>query len=130
MHSAKEQLLAALAEHETDTWFGELLTEPKYDTCSDSAAQQYSNSGGALLKSIKGLTLLPSAKLAWQQNQSNIVVFANGESLQHSDTVLPLVMKLCEDWQLTGAALDNALQSSQSVLLLEQLLERGCLEIE
>ena len=124
---AKEQLIVALQAHSDDSWFGELVTEPKYDM--EPGEEDCQGEQSELLQPGVTLELISSAKLAWQQNEDSVVVFANSESLHHSDAVLPLLISLCEDWRLMGEPLSVAQSSSECAILLEQLLEIGCIEL-
>ena len=111
-----------------DAWFGELVTEPKYELNVDAHEEIRTVAG--LDEPTAGLELLPWAKLAWQENDAGVVVFANGESHRHSAAVLPMMMTLCKQWRLQGAALADAVNCTECAILLEQLLESGCLESE
>lgn len=128
IQSAKDQLLAALTAQTDDRWFGELVTEPKYDTemsaaPTDTLSHFISNAASALI-------LVPEAKLAWQEKIDTIMVYVNGEALCHDRTVLPIMLALCEHWRLESSLLAQAPNGSSSTVLLEQLLERGALELE
>ena len=128
IQAAKKQLLAALVAQTDDSWFGELVTEPKYDI---EIEQSTTNTlPGSISDVASALVLLPEAKLAWQEKNDKIVVYANGEALHHDRAVLPAVLALCENWILEDVLLEQAVNCSHCSLLLEQLLERGCLELE
>ena len=126
--SARKQLLAALTESEDDGWFGELVTEPKYPPCD------FECNPAAILAEAQQpearLALVPSSKLAWRQGSNSVAVFANGEQFTHGAQVLPLVMVLCDEGVLRDDMLANALVDAKCAILLEQLLECGCLELE
>ena len=124
---ARSQLLAALQQQEDDSWFGELVTEPRYEVEDNGEDLQVPLT--ELNDPETRLALVPAAKVAWQQKGTGVVVFANGESLQHSQAVLATTLSLCEHWQLAGPALSQALDCAECVILLEQLLERGCIEL-
>ena len=125
---AREQFLAALRAQTGDAWFGEMVTEPKEALGEEPGYLR--PSPDALRAPGASLELLACAKLAWQQIGNEVMVFANGDSLLHTEAVRPLVMSLCEQWQLQGPALIKALDQPECAILLEQLLERGCLELE
>jgi 50S ribosomal protein L16 3-hydroxylase len=128
LNSAKDQLLAALAEKIDETWFGELLTEPKYDL--DQYRAEAAPKPSELRQPGARLIMDPVSKIAWQEMGGDVVVFANGEALPHDDTVIPLLTSLCQQWRIEGQALTEALDNPECAILLGQLLERGCLELE
>jgi 50S ribosomal protein L16 3-hydroxylase len=128
IHAAREQLMASLVVQTDDSWFGELVTEPKYDidipeACSNALSL-------ATWGAVTTIVLLPEAKLAWQEKNNKIIVYANGEALRHDRVVLPMLLALCENWKLEDALLKQAINTAQCTLLMEQLRERGCLELE
>ncbi|MFT4826427.1 MAG: 50S ribosomal protein L16 3-hydroxylase [Halioglobus sp.] len=125
---AKNQFLAALSQQEDTRWFGELVTEPKYqlDPISSSQTPDVED----LRQAGTCLGLSPDSKLAWQQSGENVVVFANGESTVYSDTVLPMIIVLCSEWLLDHAAVKDAMDNPESAALIINLLELGCLELK
>lgn len=125
---AKDQLMAAMSEFEDTRWFGELVTEPKYD--SDFNTSNEGLSLADLRNSETPLGLSPHSKLAWQQTAGDIAVFANGESKIFGDAVLPTLIVLCGEWLLEDAALRDAWDDSENAALLLYLLELGCLELK
>jgi 50S ribosomal protein L16 3-hydroxylase len=128
LNSAKDQLLAALAEQIDESWFGELLTEPKYEL--DQYRAEAVPNPSELRQPGARLIMAPASKIAWQDMGGGVEVFANGEALPHDDTVIPLLTDLCQQWHLEGQALTEALDNPECAILLGQLLERGCLELE
>jgi 50S ribosomal protein L16 3-hydroxylase len=124
--SAKEQLMAALAQMEDDRWFGELVTEPKYplDLSVDDAPLDLS----ILEDNDSVVELLPDARLAWQQQGQTLVVFASGQSLNHGPAVLEVLTALCGTGILSGEPLASALKKPECAILIEQLWELGCLD--
>jgi 50S ribosomal protein L16 3-hydroxylase len=125
---AKNQFLAALSQQEDTRWFGELVTEPKYqlDPISSSQTPDVED----LRQAGTCLGLSPDSKLAWQQSGENVVVFANGESTVYSDAVLPMIIVLCSEWLLDHAAVKDAMDNPESAALIINLLELGCLELK
>jgi 50S ribosomal protein L16 3-hydroxylase len=128
IQAAREQLMATLVAQTDDTWFGELVTEPKYDidipeACSNALSL-------ATWGAVNAIVLLPEAKLAWQEKNDNIIVYANGEALRHHRVVLPMLLALCENWRLEDVLLEQAINTAQCTLFLEQLRECGCVELE
>lgn len=128
LERATAQLQAALDQGSGNHWFGELVTEPRYEAALDDddlAEARALLAGGAAV-----LELSPAAKLAWQQELEGIVVFANGESLVFPESVLPSIIALCAEWRLAGSDLDSALADQHSANLLDYLLESRCIYVE
>ena len=125
---AMAQLQGALDQEIDNHWFGELVTEPRYKPGGDD--DDLAEARAVLADSPAFVALSPAAKLAWQQEKTGIVVFANGESRIFADTVLPSLITLCESWRLEGAALDRALGQIDTAGLLDHLLETGSIYVE
>ena len=125
---ALAQLQAALDQGNGNHWFGELVTEPRYEAVADqddlAQARATLNSGAAFI------ALSPAAKLAWQQELEGIAVYANGVSQEFPESILPLLITLCDTWRLEGAELSAAMRECDSVALLDYLLESGCIYVE
>ncbi|MEP5321853.1 winged helix domain-containing protein, partial [Marinobacter alexandrii] len=118
------QIQAALDQTETNHWFGELVTEPRYDSHPDEdevafARESLSNGGGKVV-------LNSAAKLAWQHEADSLLVFANGDSRAFSDSVLPLQITLCDTWQLSDEDMARAMSEPESRRWIDFLLESGC----
>ncbi|MEH6592661.1 MAG: cupin domain-containing protein [Halioglobus sp.] len=129
IHAARQQLLAALEGQLSDHWFGELVTEAKYEL--ESVTPDYDTTDlHSLLDTSQPLALLPTSRLAWQQSGDEIAVYANGECLIHSQAVLPTLVHLCEHRALDSTFLNAALARVECAILLEQLLECACFELE
>jgi len=128
LERAMAQLQGALDQGAGNHWFGELVTEPRYEPTPDdddlAEAKALLNAGATFVE------LSPSAKLAWQQELEGIAVFANGESLEFGENVLPLLLTLCDSWRLQGEALSAALLDPHRAALLHYLLESGCIYVE
>jgi 50S ribosomal protein L16 3-hydroxylase len=122
------QVQAALDQGTSNHWFGELVTEPRYEAALDDedlteAQQLLAHGAGTVYVS-------PAARLAWQQEAAGIVIFANGESRLFAHGVLPTMIVLCEHNALAESALAQALSEPDTVALLEHLLGAGCLYVE
>lgn len=124
---AEAQLQAALDQASGDTWFGELVTEPRDHLPPDD--DDLAEARATLREGVGTLELSPTAKLAWQHHADGVSVFANGECLGCEDSVLPAIMGLCARWRLEGNDLDAALGDPATMRLLDALLERGCLYV-
>jgi 50S ribosomal protein L16 3-hydroxylase len=127
LERVQAQLQAALDQAVDGTWFGELVTEPRYVAEQDEDELQQSRQ--LLLGADTEVHLDPAAKLAWQEQGSGITVFANGLSQDYSLTVLPLIEELCENWQLGSATLVAAIADKEAMAALTFLLEAGVIDV-
>ena len=75
------------------------------------------------------MELHPAAKLAWQQDAKNILVFANGECQKFDESVLPSLLVLCENWRMTTSDIKAALADASTVALLDYLVDSGVLGV-
>lgn len=125
---AKSQLAAALEKKTKQHWFGELVTEPRY--APEISKDDIDEERKLLETPTASVILLPSAKLAWQQIDGGIKLFANGDSFQFSERVLPAIIALCKDKMLEGPILAELKCSAEGHDMLEQLLCLACISIE
>lgn len=128
MERVLAQVQAALDQGTPNQWFGELVTEPRYEPSSDD--DDLAEALDLLTQGARFIALSPAARLAWQQEESGIVVFANGEGQAFSTAVLPTVIALCERWRVTDQELAQALADPETKQLLHYLLEAGCIYVE
>jgi 50S ribosomal protein L16 3-hydroxylase len=128
LERVQAQLQAALDQASGDHWFGELVTEPRYELMPDD--DDLAEARAELRDGCNLVGLSPAAKLAWQQEAEGLIVFANGESDRFSIETLPVVAELCENWRLEGEALSEALSHPECTELLDYLLLTGCLYVE
>lgn len=122
------QVQAALDQAAGDHWFGELVTEPRYEASADD--DDLAEARAELREGCNVVDLAASAKMAWQQEASGIIVYANGDSRSFSEEVLPTVIELCDSWKLQGHMLAAALQAPDTMELLDYLLQSGCIYVE
>jgi 50S ribosomal protein L16 3-hydroxylase len=122
------QLQGALDQASGNQWFGELVTEPRYETYPDD--DDLAEARLLLRDGPDFVSLSPASKLAWQQEADGVWVFANGESRRFPANVLQSLVELCGNWRLSGAGLADTLQSADGAALLDYLLETGCLYVE
>ncbi len=125
---ALAQLQGALDQASGNHWFGELVTEPRYETYPDD--DDLGEARQLLQNGAKFVSLSPASRLAWQQEASGIQVYANGDSRCFDDAVLPGLIQLCEHWRLDGDGLDATLETAAGNELLDYLLETGCIYVE
>ena len=125
---ALAQLQGALDQASGNHWFGELVTEPRYETYPDD--DDLGEARQLLQNGARFVSLSPAARLAWQQEASGIQVYANGDSRCFDDAVLPGLIQLCEHWRLDGDGLAATLEAAAGNELLDYLLETGCIYVE
>lgn len=128
LERALAQLQAALDQDTGSHWFGELVTEPRYEPMADN--DDLAEAKALLTEGAAFVELSAAAKLAWQQELEGIAVFANGDSLEFPQDILPVLIALCENWRLEGAALASAMADPHSAALLHYLLDSGCIYVE
>jgi 50S ribosomal protein L16 3-hydroxylase len=128
LERALAQLQAALDQDAGNHWFGELVTEPRYEPMADN--DDLAEAKALLTEGAAFVELSGAAKLAWQQELEGIAVFANGESLEFPQGILPVLITLCENWRLEGDTLSRAMIDPDSATLLHYLLESGCIYVE
>ncbi len=121
LERAMAQLQAALDQAEDNRWFGELVTEPRYDP--DPGPGEADAVRARLAAPGATVELLPEAKLAWQEDPAGILVYANGESELFASAVQSDLEALCGDWRL-------AVQDREGLdELLDFLIERGVIDV-
>lgn len=123
------QLQAALDQAEGDRWFGELVTEPRYEPAYD--AQAYVEARAELRDGACSVRLDAASRVAWQHTQGVVSVFANGDSRDFGEAVLPLLEELCGQGVLAATAVASTAASRGDTLdMLDYLLERGCVYVD
>jgi 50S ribosomal protein L16 3-hydroxylase len=128
LERVQAQIQAALDQAGDNHWFGQLATEPRYDPFPDD--DDLAEARISLRDGAGRLELLASAKLAWQQEAETVIVFANGDSREFPDSILPLQIALCEQWQLDPIQIKTALSDPAGSTWLDYLLESGCVYVE
>ena len=125
----KQQLASAVEKHISNRWFGELVTEPRY-AAEEATDGEIRYESQLLAQGASLVTLLPSSKLAWQEAGEQIIVYANGNSLDAPSSVLPVLTSLCEQQQVQGDTLSRAISCTESLALLNALLSMACITVE
>lgn len=125
LDNARRQALALLQDEHAPHWFGELVTEPRYDIdrCDVDEADIR-----ALLNGAEALWRDPASRLAWTRQGDDLVVFANGASHPAPGTMLPWLTEFCARGQAHCGELENL--HPQASRLLYFLLETGAAYIE
>jgi len=122
------QLQAALDQASGNHWFGELVTEPRYELLPDD--DDLAEARASLGDGTRGVQLSPAAKLAWQREDDDLVVFANGESRCFDRDTLAVATALCGDCSLDANAVARAMAGKHTAELLDYLLETGCIYVD
>lgn len=127
---ARATLRQAIEQLEDDRWFGELVTEPRYDCTLDAA--ELAEAQALLRNGCTRMLRNPAAPIAWQRNDSTITAFANGEALTLSASSLlqSALEQLCGEWYLEGKLLVSLYSDSETRSLLEFLLATGSAYVE
>jgi 50S ribosomal protein L16 3-hydroxylase len=124
----RAQVQAALDEEIDSQWFGELVTEPRYDHIHDdddlAEARELLRSGSCFV------ALSPAARVAWQHEATGVRVFANGESRVFAQSVLDSLTALCESWRMEEEDLARCMALPDSADMLDYLLETGGIYVE
>ena len=128
LERALAQLQGALDEASGNTWFGELITEPRYSPFPDE--DDLAEARAQLDDEPQIVELSAAAKLAWQQEADGILVFANGECRAFDISVLPSLLLLCGNWRLGAIELTHALADPGTAALLDYLLESGVIYVQ
>ncbi|KZX53392.1 hypothetical protein A3709_09680 [Halioglobus sp. HI00S01] len=124
----RAQLRAALDQAVDERWFGELVTEPRYDAMP--AEDELAESLHTLHAGATALFLAPESKLAWQATDNGIDVFANGASRSFSAGILELITTVCGEWELRDVMFASARDNAEQCELLCYLLATGCAYVE
>lgn len=128
LERVQAQLQAAIDQDSGNHWFGELVTEPRYEPAADD--DDLAEARALLTQGPAFVALSPAARLAWQQEADGIVVFGNGSARLFPAAVLPTLVGLCERGQLADGQLAAALQNDPERELLDHLLELGCIHVQ
>jgi 50S ribosomal protein L16 3-hydroxylase len=128
LEQVQKVLTQALQQPLDNLWFGELVTEPRYELTP--ADEDISPSTSIISREAEVLVLSLGARLAWQETQEGIVVFANGISDAFPVSALPWAMQLCAEGRLEGEFLMQALGDTAGIHLLTFLREQGCIDGE
>jgi 50S ribosomal protein L16 3-hydroxylase len=124
---ALAQLQGVLDQADGNHWFGELVTDPHDTPLQDE--DDLAETRAVLKGGPKIVELYPAAKLAWQQDAKNILVFANGECQKFDESVLPSLLILCKNWRLTASDMKTALADAGTVALLNYLVDSGVIGV-
>lgn len=127
IEQAVAQLRKALDHATGYNWFGELVTEPRYEL--DIDGEGIAKALALLAEGARSIALSPHAKLAWIENAQDLTIFANGENFCCALSALPTMLLLCKRVAVVGANLDKALRDKDTTEVLERLLENGCIDV-
>ncbi|MCB1841511.1 MAG: cupin domain-containing protein [Halioglobus sp.] len=127
---ARATLRRVIEQLDDDRWFGELVTEPRYDCTPD--ASELAQAQSLLRAGPTRMLRNPAAVLAWQHNDPTITAFANGESLtlDASPLLQTALEQLCGEWYLEGTLLSSLCSDGDARSLLDFLLATGSAHVE
>jgi len=128
LERARAQVSAALDQAMDNHWFGAMVTEPRYDCGRDD--DQLAHAMALLADGPALLELSSAARVAWQQEESGIMVFCNGEAALFSDGVLGSLVTLCTAGRVEGAALASGLAEAETARMMGYLLHAGGIDVE
>ncbi|MBP6724696.1 MAG: cupin domain-containing protein [Halioglobus sp.] len=128
LERARAQVSAALDQAMDNHWFGAMVTEPRYDCGRDE--DQLDHAMALLAGRPALLELSSAARVAWQQEESGIMVFCNGEAALFNDGVLGSLVALCAAGRVEGAALASGLAEAETARMMVYLLHAGGIDVE
>ena len=79
---------------------------------------------------INSVSLPNEARVAWQEEDDRLRVFANGDSACFTRDTLPALIQLCDAWTLTGESLAALRELDDGCTLLTFLIHMGALHVE
>jgi 50S ribosomal protein L16 3-hydroxylase len=126
---AKRQLLHTLEQTTwNDSWFGELVTEPRY--AAEPEPAELARQVARLEKPSATLALEPGSRVAWQVVEDGLTLFANGRSATFPGSLLASVKALCRAHTLSPTELKQLQNQPQGSSLIAALLEWGAAYVE
>ena len=130
-HDALDRLKALLDKHMGDkdlllTWFGQFMTEPRYpeqivgEELSEQELLNALQQGAILIRN-------PSARMAWSEFDSDLLLFASGRSCPLPGKLRDLLKLVCAADALHSENLGQWLQDEDALMLIQQLVKHGSL---
>ncbi|MFK3718744.1 JmjC domain-containing protein [Pseudomonas fulva] len=130
-HDALDRLKALLDKHMGDkdlllTWFGQFMTEPRYpeqivgEELSEQELLNALQQGAILIRN-------PSARMAWSEFESDLLLFASGRSCPLPGKLRDLLKLVCAADALHSENLGQWLQDEDALMLIQQLVKQGSL---
>ena len=129
---AVQRLRTLLTEQLNDdrlllSWFGQFMTEPRYpervsgDPIEETELLDALNQGALLVRN-------PSARLAWSEVDTDVLLFCSGNSRLLPGNLRELVRNICAADALHLENLALWLQDDQARQLIRELIKQGSLE--
>ncbi len=116
VRAALAQLQSLLEQApENPDWFGELVTEPRYDDLEPPPR--------CTLAADALLSLNPASRLAWSQQADALRVYANGDTLAAPLDCRALLEQLCGGLTVCPG------KDTAQLLLLDMLYQLGCIDV-
>nr|WP_314480967.1 cupin domain-containing protein [uncultured Pseudomonas sp.] len=130
-HDALDRLKALLDKHMGDkdlllTWFGQFMTEPRYpeqivgEELTEQELLDVLHQGAILIRN-------PSARMAWSEFESDLLLFASGRSCPLPGKLRELLKRVCAADALHIENLGEWLRDEDAVMLIQQLVKQGSL---
>ncbi len=130
-NDALDRLKALLDKHMGDkdlllTWFGQFMTEPRYpeqivgEELSEQELLNALQQGAILIRN-------PSARMAWSEFDSDLLLFASGRSCPLPGKLRDLLKLVCAADALHSENLGQWLQDEDALMLIQQLVKQGSL---
>ena len=130
-HDALDRLKALLDKHMGDkdlllTWFGQFMTEPRYpeqivgEELTEQELLDVLHQGAILIRN-------PSARMAWSEFESDLLLFASGRSCPLPGKLRELLKLVCAADALHIENLGEWLRDEDAVMLIQQLVKQGSL---
>lgn len=130
-HDALDRLKALLDKHMGDkdlllTWFGQFMTEPRYpeqivgEELTEQELLDVLHQGAILIRN-------PSARMAWSEFESDLLLFASGRSCPLPGKLRELLKLVCAADALHIENLGEWLHDEDAVMLIQQLVKQGSL---
>ncbi|MFA7891987.1 ribosomal protein uL16 3-hydroxylase [Pseudomonas putida] len=130
-HDALDRLKALLDKHMGDkdlllTWFGQFMTEPRYpeqivgEALSEQELLNALQQGAILIRN-------PSARMAWSEFESDLLLFASGRSCPLPGKLRDLLKLVCAADALHSENLGQWLEDEDALMLIQQLVKQGSL---
>ncbi|KGE03502.1 cupin domain-containing protein [Pseudohaliea rubra] len=128
LERARLQLQAALDQLEDNDWFGELVTENPHVEAPgeeeiDAALRRLADAEAVV-------SPRPGARIAWQADGDDLLVFTNGCALRVAGGLRDGVLELAAGKALAGNQLATLLATADGERLLAHCLEEGAIDVD
>ncbi len=126
LQRARRAVIHALEQCADPLWFGELVTEPRYEMLPEEDPQARQS----LLNGESPALLAGGARLAWLREGEGLVVFANGHSHCAAADQLAFLQALSQHGHADCGPGSEGSDTASRAELLDFLLEVGCIHAD